>query len=233
VRTFAGIASLPGRPLEQTLRSLRGQVDEIGVYLNGYPAVPAYVRDLGCHVVLCRGNAGAAAKLSWAAQWDGLYFACDDDLVYPPDYVATLRAEWERWGPGVIVTACGRALRPEARSWGDWLGPARYIDAVPAARWVNYFGAGAFLHHTALPLPLPVEPANEDDAVLAVWAQRAGVPIRLVARPYDWPTRIPLPPGAFTLYEHAARERFASRTRIIRQVSPWTVHVPVTEEVAV
>ena len=227
MRTFAGIASLPGRPLEQVVRSLRPQVDHLFVWLNGHRAVPWFVREL-CDAYICRGlNEGSSRKLSGRAVLKdaGLYFACDDDLEYPPDYVSTLLAEFERWGPDVLVTACGRTLIPEAKGWRDWVGGGRYITEVPEARWINYVGGGAFAFHTSLELP-PIDPPNEEEAVLSVWAQQHRIPIRLVARPYDWPRRIPLAPGAFTLYEEAVKERFATRNRIIQSWSNWAVHTP-------
>ena len=232
MRTFAGIASLPGRPLEQTLYSLRPQVDELGVYLNGYAEVPRYVHELGCHWVLDR-NQGSSAKLHWARWCKGVYLACDDDLEYPPGYVDRLVEELERWasvGANVLVTACGRTLRADARSWFDVQGERRYVAAVPEARWINYLGGCAFAFYTSLQPPA-IGPPNEEEAVLSVWAQRQGIPIRLIARPYDWPKRIPLAPGAFTLYERAARERFATRSRIIQEVSPWQIHQPAPSPV--
>lgn len=238
MRTFAGIATLPGRPLEQAVRSLRDQVDVIGVVLNSLGGRPSEltpaVRKLVDVVIGGDGtNRGSSSKLHWASVVvdDVLYFACDDDLEYPPDYVARLRAEWERWGPRVIVTACGRTLRPNATRWDHWTGPGRYIEAVPEGRWINYLGGCAFAFQPLSVQPPPVDPPNEEEAVLSAWAQHHAVPIRLVARPHDWPRRIPLPAGAFTLYADAVRDRFATRNRIIATVPRWTVHQPTPAEV--
>ena len=230
MKTFAGIASLPGRPLQRVVRSLILQVDAVGVWLNGYSEVPEWLQRLSDHSdvpVVCRkDNQGSSRKLRWAdAKPEAVYFACDDDLEYPPDYVATMMAEYERWGPRVIVTACGRTLKEHPTGWRDWVGEGRYVAAVPEARWINYVGGCAFAFHTSLKLPV-IDPPNEEEAILSVWAQRHDIPIRLVARPYDWPKRIPLAPGAFTLYEEAARERFATRSAIIRSVDQWVIHTP-------
>lgn len=229
MRTFAEIASLPGRPLEQAVRSLLDQVDEVGVWLNGYADLPDWFRELPeekLQYALDPGNSGSSAKLYAASELENTYyFACDDDLEYPPDYVARMLAPFQEWGNGIIVTACGRTLTPNARNWYDSQGERRYIAAVPEARWINYLGGCAFAFHTSLQLPR-IDPPNEEEAVLSVWAQRHGVPIRLIERPYDWPKRLPLAPGAFTLYEQAARERFVTRTEIVQQVTRWVIHEP-------
>ena len=240
MRTFAGIASLPGRPLERVIRSLLPQVSTIGVFLNGYGAIPIWLKHLSVeHDIEIRRtseNRGSSSKLAW--HYDlyslimrvGYYFACDDDLEYPPDYVERMLVPFQEWGNGIIVTACGRTLTPDARSWYDSQGERRYVAAVPEARWINYLGGCAFAFHTSLQLPR-IDPPNEEEAVLSVWAQQHEVSIRLIERPYDWPKRIPLAPGAFTLYEQAAGERFATRSRIIQEVSPWQIHQPVPSPV--
>lgn len=237
MRIVAGIASLPGRPLRQAVQSLLHQVDSVGVWLNGYSAVPGWLQQLSdssdVPVIRHEGNAGSSRKLHWATPQppDTLYLACDDDLEYPPDYVARMREESERWGHGVIVTACGRTLRPDARGWRDWQGDGRYVSAVPEGRWINYLGGCAFAFRPdALELPF-IDPPNEEEAVLSAWAQERGIPIRLLARPHDWPKRIPLVPGSFTLYEQAARDRFTTRSAIIRTVARWNVHLPATVSV--
>lgn len=195
----------------------------VGVWLNDYTSVPSFLPGLADFVVLS-SNRGSSKKLSWAKDHpDTLYFACDDDLEYPPDYVTRMKTEWERWDPQAIVTACGRTLRKDAKAWHDWTGEHRYVAAVPQARWINYLGGCAFAFHTSLQLP-SIDPPNEEEAVLSAWAQREGVPIRLIARPYDWPKRIPLQPGAFTLYEAAQRERFATRSGVIQTVPRWNVY---------
>lgn len=236
MRTFAGIASLPGRPLEQTLQSLRPQVDIIGVHLNGYPSVPSYVTELSDFVLLSPENKGSSVKLHWVRHFDGLYFACDDDLWYPPEYVEVMRDEFtrhagswlgKRWTHPLFVTACGRTLKPDATRWNDWMGEHRYIEAVPEARWINYLGGCAFAFDTRNIVVPEITPPNEEEAVLSAWAQCEGIPIRLVARPRDWPRRLALPSGAFTLYEAALRDRFRTRSAIIATVPQWRVHQPI------
>lgn len=232
---FAGIASLPGRPLEQAVRSLLPQVDCLGIWLNAADDIPDWLQSLlrsepvRLNVEVSRDNLGSSMKLYWYHQVrfadPAYYFACDDDLEYPLDYADRMVAELERWDGRAIVTACGRTLARFATRWTHWVGPNRYIDAVPEARWINYVGGCAMAFRTDLELPV-VTPMNEEEAVISVWAQQRGIPIRLIQRPYDWPKRIPLPPGAFTLYEEAAKEQFATRSAIISRHAPWVVHVP-------
>src|SRR5690606_6763137 len=71
--------------------SVMPQLDRLAVYLNEYDEVPAFLDDVRVSVYRSqdhgdRGDAGkffAAATLS-----EGVYFALDDDIVYPPNYCA-------------------------------------------------------------------------------------------------------------------------------------------------
>jgi hypothetical protein len=209
-------------PLTRAANSLRPQVDELRIVGNGYETLPD-----GFDGLASPENLGSSAKLYWAAEWDGYYFCCDDDLEYPPDYVARMVAELERWDGEVIVTAGGRTMKPDAKRWRDWIGNGAYVTAVPESKWINYCGGFAFAFDASkIQPPYPIPDVNEEEAHLSVWAQREGIPIRLIARPHDWPKRIPMPARAWTSFAVAAREGFATRGRIISQVEKWVVHEP-------
>lgn len=87
---FVGIAAIPERAkaLEKTIESLLPQVEKIGVYLNGWKEVPDYLKN---EKILVEGfgkeDLGDVGKFFWVDQHDGIYFSCDDDLIYPKDYV--------------------------------------------------------------------------------------------------------------------------------------------------
>ncbi len=152
--------------------------------------------------------------------------------MYPPDYCDRLAAVLEEW-PGVVAAACGRIVAKRPKQWGDWApGPGAYIDEVPKPLWVNYVGTGqmAFDART-LRLPTMAEyVTKDDDSELSVWLQRQGIPIRLIARPRDWPARQTLPEGARTVFSDGKAEGFAERTRTICAVPEWVVHKPVSNQ---
>lgn len=88
---IANLASIPSRreSLIRTVKSLENQVDRIFIALNGYTDVPTEVREH--HHVNHRKNTGDAAKFHYYAKAPtagNTWLFCDDDLIYPPDYVA-------------------------------------------------------------------------------------------------------------------------------------------------
>lgn len=94
---FVGIASIPQRvnALKETIASIEDQVDKIGVFLDKYSEVPEFL--LKNPKVTCKlssefdNDVGDAGKFFWVNQHDGFYFTCDDDLIYPVDYVERIK----------------------------------------------------------------------------------------------------------------------------------------------
>lgn len=98
-----GIATIPERwaALLDTLATLHGQADEVYVYCNGLNArpeyLPAWVR---CMTGPDAGDAGKFAPCTMGIAGD-IHVTCDDDLNYPPDFVARLLDGLERHGGAV------------------------------------------------------------------------------------------------------------------------------------
>ncbi len=81
------IASIPEREkkLKKTIESLLPQVDRMRIMLNGYDHTPEFLKDIE-HVHL-DNSTGDAAKFYGVEYLQGYIFTCDDDLIYPPDYI--------------------------------------------------------------------------------------------------------------------------------------------------
>ncbi len=88
-----GMASIKSREkiLEKSIKSLIDQVDSIHVYLNDYEKVPEFLLKnpkitfyLG-KIYRDRGDTGKFYGLNQVEE--GYFFSCDDDLIYPQDYV--------------------------------------------------------------------------------------------------------------------------------------------------
>lgn len=240
--TLAAIASIPSRAhhLSRALASLRPQVDRLCVYLNGYETVPTCVRELADEHVLDAENRGAEAKLHWADQRAGIALTCDDDFVYPPEYVATMVAAVEQWQGMAIVTAHGRTYRGRPRHVGDVVPGSRGIvhAFVRRGRWVNHPGSGV-MAWDARRVPLPARPwphRNATDMQVAVWAQRAEVPIWLVPHPARWLGSLASldPEGIFMTSKATGH---ALRNRILREhgdAAGWALYraEPIGREAA-
>lgn len=103
MRVTLGIATIPERwaALLDTLATLQGQADEVYVYCNGVKErpeyLPAWVR---CMTGPDAGDAGKFAACTMGLAGD-VHITCDDDLNYPPDFVARLLDGLRRHGGAV------------------------------------------------------------------------------------------------------------------------------------
>lgn len=227
MKTMAAVVTIPGRPVERVLRSLRGQVDVLAVFCNGFMDPPAIVRALADLIATDPDDLrGSSRKLHWADQWDGLYLACDDDIEYPADYAKTMAREVARWDGVALVTSHGRVLRPYAKSFSDCHYSARPFRDE-AGRWLNYPGGGTLGWDSSVlhvPPDFPDLPKNREQLGVALWAQDHGVPIRLVAHSAEWLT--PLPVTGRTIWAEEKRAGFPANAIIAEAERPWTVFLP-------
>lgn len=223
-KTLAALASIPGRALllPRVLDLLRPQVDEIRVYLNGYPSVPDAVRELADDWVHDRDNHGAERKFWWASDWDGIYLSVDDDIFYPPDYVARMVEAVEERGRE-LVTCHGRVFREKATHIWNVTGIGKFHERVDCSRPVNCGGTGV-MAWDARELSLPTEwpQKNIADLQVAAWAQHERVPIWLLAHQAHW-LESPMLTDPNGIYRSSCLERHARRNAILSATRPWRV----------
>jgi len=108
-KTTAGLASVPTRKesMIRVVKSLADQADGIIVALNGYQEIPHALREIrNVRCVILDNALGDAAKFYYVQDVDGIYLSCDDDLVYPPGYVAYMVSKIQQYN--AIITLHGR-----------------------------------------------------------------------------------------------------------------------------
>ncbi len=92
MKNIVGIASTPNREegLRDTISCLSRQVDHIYVWLNGYKETPK-VNEKNVTFHLSEENIGAVGKLKIRdiikETEDFYFFSCDDDIIYPSNYI--------------------------------------------------------------------------------------------------------------------------------------------------
>ncbi len=86
IKVTANIATKRDRfdSLLLTLDSIKGQFDEIRIYLNDYQDIPEELRSYN---VFLGPDLTDNAKLIWSDNENEYYFTIDDDIIYPSDYV--------------------------------------------------------------------------------------------------------------------------------------------------
>lgn len=223
MRSLAALATIPERAslLPRVLPAIREQVDVLCVYLNGHDRVPSIVRDLADVVEHSQVNVGAERKLHWAAEHDGLYLSCDDDLLYPADYVHRMRACVEAWGGAVICTAHGRSYDGSPGTVHD-VHPGSigtFMQTVTDGYLINHGGTGVMAWDASrvkVPGGVDAWPArNMADMQMAIWAQRNAVPMYLVPHGATWIRNL-CGNDPQSIWRTSQREQHAARNRMLK-----------------
>lgn len=145
---IAQIASVPQRVnlLRQTVESLRPQVDKIFVALNNYTFTPDFLNE-GEYIHL-DNSTGDAAKFYNVEKWNGYFFSCDDDLIYPPAYVQTMITAIHKYS--AIVSHHGKKYPRPFTSFYNLLINVRCLDNCCSDVFVDMPGTGVMAFHTGM-----------------------------------------------------------------------------------
>lgn len=225
---LAALASIPARApfLRSVLESLRPHVDRIHVFLNGYDDVPDVVLDLADEHVVSADNGGAERKFWWSDRWTGYYLSCDDDIVYPADYVPAICEAIADHEGQALVTCHGRTYLGTPRAIHE-VEPAsigKFHKRVDYGRFVNCGGTGVMGWDAGtVRVPSQWRDRNMADLQTAVWAQQNAVPIWLIPHRAHWfrPLQLMDPQG---IYRTSQRERHVRRNALLVEQghrAPW------------
>ena len=211
--------------LAASLGSLRSQCDRLHVFLNGYAQVPKVVRDLADTIERSDTDEGADKKFHWAHEHAGVYLSCDDDFVYPPDYVSRMAANVARFDGRALVTAHGRTYPPHPKDAADQvLGRAATLDCrVPLGRWVNHAGTGVLAWDAGrIQVPVSYPVPNRTDVQLSAWANQTGIPVWVVPHNPGWLR--PIPNRGDSVGKQSRRERHATKNALLLAHPEWKLH---------
>ena len=90
-RITVSIASVPDREdgLETVIKSLIDQVDYLNIYLNNYQSVPSFLKNVKIKIFRSQDyrDLGDIGKFYFCENIKGYHFTCDDDIIYPSNYV--------------------------------------------------------------------------------------------------------------------------------------------------
>lgn len=189
---FVGIAAIPDREyaLKLVVASLINQVDRIGVYLNGWDKVPEFL----IHEKIIVAGMGAedlgdVGKFYWVNDHDGIYFSCDDDLIYPPDYIDRMVSRLEYYRYMAAVGWHGSLLK---EPFVDYYKPhSRRVFVFSAHRPhdtpVHILGTGCCAFHTKIfPVKLEDFPTpNMADIYFSIKGQNLQMPFYVVKHEKD------------------------------------------------
>ena len=116
-----------------------------------------------------------------------IYFSCDDDLFYPPDYVETTLKALKRH-PGHIVTYHGRKLRGKGRNYYFGHENIPFMATLENDTIIDVPGTGvsAFSTETFIPDIIQHPEQCMADVLLALEAVKNNIPIMCIAHKHGW-----------------------------------------------
>lgn len=226
------LCSIPKRAeqLQQVLTALAPQVDRIHLYLDRYPEAPAFLEPwrTKLQVVLSQQQPGLRdngkflplAQLSQPC-W---LLTADDDIAYPPDYVAALLKRFEHYGRQAVLGVHGVLLPEHAEDYFS----ARYrkvhnfTKALEADALVNVLGTGTMACHSSVLQGLSLDHFQQPgmaDLYLASWCHQRQIPLIAIARHEGWLQQLGDPEADSLWAEfHQADPQQAA---IVRSHHPW------------
>lgn len=173
MKVVVGIATFDNRNIQPTLDSLQGQADAIHIYDNAQE--PVDLTDNGKFVGLTLYK-------------DPIYyFTCDDDLIYPPNYVCDIKSHIDR--TGCIVSYHGRRLLGLDRSYYYGHATYRYNTRESYTGKISVPGTGVMGFRTDYFNPVGIhlsEDKRKSDLVFALAAAKAGKEIRMIPHDGNW-----------------------------------------------
>lgn len=161
---------------------LLSQCTRFCVCLNGFDSIPSDLPKSHKLVVLLAngkdGNPpdlGCDNKMYWLGDFPGYYATVDDDIIYPPNYIRSLKSGLDKYGKNVIVSYHGHRYFPENGKINVSTKLLFWYKLKHGTEYCHRLGMGvAMCFPTKLGVSKEIfmcEPKNTgDDELMALWA---------------------------------------------------------------
>jgi len=187
------IVTIPQRQeaLQKVIHCLYDQVDEMRIIFNNYEEIPLWVSEKEKIKPYRNTQDSHTSNAVWLMMGgvDGYVFTCDDDLLYPSDYVEIMLKKYKEHKGLSIVTMYGEWLkRPFETSYRMGRRSLIYYKSLPKDMKVDIAGVGCSLFHTDLLRPKIEDfpDASTRDLWFAVLAAKNKIPINRIASTENW-----------------------------------------------
>lgn len=195
-KSIGRMATVPWRTdiLPRVVQSLAGQLDELHIY-TGDCEVPDEVRNLSSVRVTPGPNVGDRGRWTGGKDDDGYVLCLDDDILYPPDYVARMIATLNQYQCKAVMGVHARTFhRPKPQSYFGDSETWHFAAKLHAPQTVHLLGTGTLAYHTDLIRfdSDDFEYANVADLIVATSLERRGIPRIAIARQANWLRQLPV-----------------------------------------
>lgn len=188
----AHLATFPPRRrlLRRTWQAILPQVDHLFVVLNGYDDIPGFLaKDPRVTAIIPDRDVKDAGKFWFPPAPEDIVFTIDDDIGYPPDYVARTLAHLNAIGPETNVVGyqgniyIGPREAP-AKVWDSYIfhQPAEHVLGA------SIIGTGTLCARgSSIPPLSEIEPnAGACDIPFCHWLFRRGILPWILPREAGW-----------------------------------------------
>ncbi|MGV1756327.1 class I SAM-dependent methyltransferase [Rhizobium sp. A22-96] len=208
----AGMATVAGNEiaLRATVMSLLPQIDCLFVYLNGFTQAPRFIAEHPKirHFIDTDGSRYGDAGKFWGLEQveDAIYITCDDDIIYPDDFVARTVGELAQLGGQAVVGVHGAIILQPSLGYYKDRGRAvlHFERAFMRRRRVHVVATNACAFHSStVKMTLAdFRHRNMADTWLAQYLHREGIPSYIVPRKEGW--LLPIEVQRPTIYEQSS-----------------------------
>ena len=233
-KIVVGMASIVGRieSLKEVVASLLPQIDKLYIMLNGYDKAPEFLNhpkiQTFTDITNTLGDAGKFVSL----HEKGYLFFCDDDIIYPPDYIQRLISAIERTNRKAIITIHGRQFKnfPVSSYYHDNSVKVSCLNTQLKDDYLHVPGTGVSAFHSdTIKLSMAdFKSSNMADIWLALAAQKQKVPILSIAHQKGWLKLSCKYDEAHSIYSLLNR-RDQYQTKIVNSIN-WTLNTLQNEQ---
>jgi glycosyltransferase involved in cell wall biosynthesis len=205
----ATMATMPGREesLKEVITSIIDQVDELRIYTNNLHQVPVNLHNKKIKWLFSKdhaGDIGDAGKFYSIDDIQGYHLTIDDDLIYPPDYVARLISAIEHYERRCTISLHGRSFPPGKISsyYRSATGCYSCLRSVARDVFVHVVGTGVLAYHTdTVRVPFETfQAANMADVWFSKYCQEKKVPRLVLKHAGGWVKDSPYYDQATSIY---------------------------------
>lgn len=199
-KVVVSLCSIPSRSksLKKTIDSLKSQVDIIYLFLDGYESCPDFVKN-NYKIRLIKAPEGSSPRDNAKfipfnelkkSLGEFYYFTCDDDIVYPADYVNTHIRSLRVFDNKIVLGVHGVVVSENPRSYFK----NRFIyhfedDYLSDYALVNNLGTGTVAFHSSVIKEIDVDKWPQGGMIDIFFGQlcyRENIPMIALPRHSGW-----------------------------------------------
>jgi len=228
--TIASVATFSDRIgiIEDTINSLVNQVDLIFIYANDYPSYVNARKILHGNVKKLKGpdltDRGKFFICSELQGQDYVFFACDDDLIYPPDYVKRTCCYLQQNDNKVILSYHGKKLTHEKlksyyqnpNNKNDIIN-YRCLGYVDQNQTVDIIGTGVMAFHVPYFCPLNLKQNMMADIEISILAKNQNKKLLVAAHEKNWIKYNPKMTNKWTIWDHFQQYPDTLQTKLVNE----------------